>query len=102
MGNPLNYVGCLPCFFVDPINIDHYLTGLFQTNLRLILRWLPIVSLGGRLRKPHINLSIQKTYVGLIWAIHDVATQLDIDLDWALILNRATAYSQKFSLTGLR
>ena len=37
--------------------------------------------LGGRLREPHINLFIQKTYVGLIWAIHDIETQLDIDID---------------------
>ena len=101
MGNPLNCVGCLPCFFVDPIYIEHYLTRLFQTNLRLILQWLPIVFLDGRLREPHINLSIHKTYVGLIWAIY-IKTQLDIDIDWALILNRATAYSQKFSLTSLR
>ena len=58
--------------------------------------------LGGRLREPHINLSIQKTYVGPIWAIHGIATQLDIDIDWALILHRAIAYSQKFSLTSVR
>ena len=102
MGNPFYCMGCLPCFYVDPIYIDHYLTGLSHTILRLISQWLPIVFLGGRLREPHINLSIQKTNVGLISAIHDIAIQLDIDIDWALILNRATAYSHKFSLRSLR
>ena len=56
----------------------------------------------GQLREPHINLSIQKTYVDLIWSIHDIATQLDIDIDRALILYRVTAYLQKFSLASLR
>ena len=37
--------------------------------------------------------------LGLILAIHNTATQLDTNTDLTLILNRGTAYSQKFSLT---
>ena len=94
----------LPVLFLcklDPIYIDHYLTGPSHTNLRVILQWLPTVFLGRQLCESRINLSIQKTYIGLIWAIHDTATQLNTDIDLALILNRATAYSQKFSLASI-
>ena len=68
LGSPPYCMGCLSCFYVDPMYIDHYLTGLFYTNSRLILQWIPTVFVDRQRCGPHtgcppgpnINLSIQK------------------------------------------
>ena len=63
MGNPLYCMGCLSCFYVDPIYIDHYLTELFYTNLRLMLQSLPTVFSDRRLETYDIESNIPEPTV---------------------------------------